>query len=123
MSGQNWSIVIAPSTTRGGPASFTPDLMGAVTGAPLEAGNADIISWNNLTSFRHQPVALDPDGQPLSEADARNQKLYLSDPIEPNRSSSPGFVTTALTTGDVLVINYRCAFHRDEQGTIRVFNT
>jgi hypothetical protein len=122
MSGQNWSVVIAPSATPGGPASFTPDLMGVRTGDPLQAGNADIISWNNRTPDLHQPVAVGSNGQRLSEQDARMQGLYLSDPIGPDRSSRPGYVTTALTTG-VLTINYTCAFHPNERGTIRVFNT
>jgi hypothetical protein len=122
MSGQNWSIVIAPSVTPGGPASFTPDLMGVRTGDPLQAGNADIISWNNRTPDPHQPVAVGSNGQRLSEEQARAQGLYLSDSIVPDRSSRPGYVTAALTTG-VLVINYTCAFHPDESGRILVFNT
>jgi hypothetical protein len=122
MSGQNWSIVIGPPAVPGGPASFTPDLMGARAGDPLQAGNADIISWNNSTPDLHQPRALGPNGQPLSETDAKAQGLYLSDSIGPNRSSRPGYVTNASTTGTV-TINYICAFHPNESGRILVFNT
>jgi hypothetical protein len=118
MSGQNWSITI----TGAGPAQFTPDLMGAKPGDPLQAGNADIISWNNRTPNQHQPVALGPDGKPLSPDDAKKAMLYLSDVIEGNRSSRPGYVTTALPTG-VRTINYICAFHPNERGVIQVYNS
>ena len=124
MSGQNWSIVIAPPATAGGAASYTPDLMGMRPGDPLQAGNADIISWNNRTPDSHQPVALDAKtGKPLSEADAKAQGLYLSDVIPPYRSSTPGYVTAASTEGTI-TINYICTFHPStERGTIVVWNT
>ena len=122
MSGQNWSITIAPSAAPGGPASYTPDLMGTKPGDPLQAGNADIISWNNRTDDSHQPVALDPKtGKPLSEADAKAQGLYLADVIPAYQSSRPGYVTVASTTGNV-TINYICSLHQDESGTIIVWN-
>ena len=109
MSGQNWSIVIAPSAKPGGPATFTPDLMGAKPGDALQAGNADIISWNNRTPDPHQPFTLGPNGAPLTGL------------IPPFRSSSPGYVTTASPTGTV-VIDYGCNLHPGEFGRIMVFN-
>ena len=121
MSGQNWSITITPPLVEGGPAVFTPDLIGAKPGAPLQAGNADIISWNNRTPDLHQPVALGPNNQPLPEDQAKAAGLYLSDVIPPNQSSRPGYVTTALTTGQVLTINYTCAVHRNELYKIEVY--
>jgi hypothetical protein len=105
MSGQNWSIVIAPSTP-GGPASFTPDLMGVRPGDPLRAGNADIISWNNRTNDFHQLVA---------------NGVFLSEVIQPFQSSRPGYVTTAPATGSTTIL-YTCTFHPDEFGRIVVFD-
>jgi hypothetical protein len=99
MSGQNWSIVITPPMIEGGPALFTPDLMGAQPGDPLQAGNADIISWNNRTPDPHQPVALDANGARLSEDEARAQGLYLSDLIGPFRSSRPGTTSRSSARG------------------------
>jgi len=120
MSGQDWSIMITPSSNAGGPANYTPDLMNAKPGDPLQTGNADIVSWNNRTPDQHQPWPLGPDGKPLSEADAKSQGLYLSNVIAPWQSSSPGYVTTAPATGST-TIAYTCTFHPDERGSIVVW--
>lgn len=122
MSGQNWSITITPSDS-GGPATFTPDLMGAKPGDPLQAGNADIISWNNRTADKHQPWPLDANGSPLSEAGAKAQGLYLSDVIPKWEPSTPGYVTAASTTAPNTTISYWCTFHHDERGSIVVWPT
>jgi hypothetical protein len=112
MSGQNWSIVITPPAMQGQPAMYTPDLMGVRPGDPLQAGNADIISWNNRTNDLHQPVAV-----------VNGVQTPLSDPIQPFRSSRPGYVTTASTTTTVTTIDYTCSFHPNESGRILVYNT
>ena len=121
MSGQDWSIMITPNSKAGGPASYTPDVMGAKAGDPLAAGNADIVSWNNRTPDEHQPWPLGQDGKPLSEADAKSQGLYLSNVIPAWQSSTPGYVTTAPATGTYTTILYTCTFHSDERGSIQVW--
>jgi hypothetical protein len=118
MSGQDWSIKITPAAT-GTLAVFTPDLLGANPGDPLPAGNADIISWNNRTADAHWPWALGPDGEPLSEEEAKAQGLYLSDETPAWESSSPGYVTLAPSTGST-TINYICKLHPQETGSIVV---
>jgi hypothetical protein len=121
MSGQNWSIKITPSTSGTG-AVFTPDLIGAKWGDPLQTENADIVAWNNRTDEPHWPWPLGADGQPLSEADAKVQGLYLSDETPAWEPSNPGYVTTAPDTGST-TINYICKNHpkvSSEKGSIVV---
>jgi hypothetical protein len=48
MSGQDWSVKISPASS-GTAAVFTPDLLGAQPGDPLQTENQDIVSWNNRT--------------------------------------------------------------------------
>ena len=118
MSGQDWSIKITPAAT-GTLAVFTPDLLGAEPGQALPAENADIVSWNNRTDQPHWPWPLGLDGQPLSEAEAKAQGLYLSDETPAWESSSPGYVTIAPATGST-TINYICKLHSGETGSIVV---
>lgn len=119
MSGQDWSILITPAETTGDPAVYTPNLPNQKPGEPLQAGNADIISWNNRTSDEHQPWPV-VNGQKLTEEEARAQGLYLSDVIPPWTSSTPGYVTTA-TAGKNVTIDYTCTFHADEKASIVVW--
>jgi hypothetical protein len=119
MSGQNWSILITPATTDGGPAVYTPNLPDQTPGEPLQAGNADIISWNNRTSDEHQPWPV-VNGRKLTEEEAKAQGLYLSDVIPARTSSTPGYVTTA-TAGQNVTIEYTCTFHPDEHASIVVW--
>lgn len=121
MSGMDWSITITPGANPEDPANYTPDLMGAKPGDPLQTGNADIVSWNNETSEEHQPWPLGPDGKPLTAQEATEQGLYLSEVIPAGRSSSPGYVTTAPTTGTT-TIDYSCTFHPKEHGSIIVWS-
>ena len=121
MSGQDWSIVITPNSNTGGPAEYTPDIMGAKAGDPLQAGNADIVSWNNRTADEHQPWPLGTDGKPLSEDDAKSRGLYLSDVIPAWQSSTPGYVTAAAQNATYAVILYTCTFHPEERGSIYVW--
>ena len=120
MSGQDWSIKITPAAS-GSDAVFTPDLLGVQPGDPLQAGTADIISWNNRTADAHWPWAIDPttDKPFATEQDAKNAGLYLSDEIPPWESSSPGFVTGSSAT----TIAYVCKIHEQEHGSIIVSNT
>jgi hypothetical protein len=130
MSGLDWSITIV--SLDGGGAAFQPDLMGAKPGDPLNAGNADLISWNNRTSNEHQPWAADARYQPLPESqivkvDANgNPGNYLSDPIPPWQPSSPAFTTFIPTDANgnpitnPVIVYYVCKFHPDEQGQIIV---
>jgi hypothetical protein len=123
MSGQDWSIKITPAAS-GTLAVFTPDLLGVKPGDPLQAGNADIISWNNRTAAAHWPWALDPTtGQPFADAAAaKTAGYYLSDEIPAWEPSSPGYVTAAPTSGTT-TINYICKLHPQEHGSIVVSNT
>jgi hypothetical protein len=120
MSGQDWSIKITPGA--GSLAVFTPDLLGVQPGDPLQAGNADIISWNNRTDDAHWPWPLGSDGQPLSEQDAKVQGVYLATETPAWQPSTPGYVTTAPATGTT-TINYICKLHPQEHGSIIVSNT
>lgn len=121
MSGQDWSITITPNPTTGEPDEYTPDVMGAKPGDPLQTSNADIVSWNNRTPDRHQPWPLGPNGQPLTDAEAHAQGLFLSDVIQPWTPSSPGYVTSAPETGTT-TIDYSCTIHPDERGSIIVWS-
>ncbi|MEA2240104.1 MAG: hypothetical protein QOC81_4828 [Thermoanaerobaculia bacterium] len=130
MSGQDWSITIV-SLDSGG-AAFQPDLMGAQPGDPLQAGNADLISWNNRTSNEHQPWAADDQYQPLPESQIMkvdsngNPGNYLSDPIPPWQPSTPAYTTYIATNlagyafTDTTTIYYVCKNHPDEHGQIIV---
>lgn len=119
MSGQDWSILITPGETTDDPAVYTPNLPNQTPGEPLQAGNADIISWNNRTSEEHQPWPV-VNGQKLTEEEAKAQGLYLADVIPPWTSSTPGYVTTA-TVGKNVTIDYTCTFHEKEQAQIVVW--
>jgi len=119
MAGQDWSIKISPAASGSG-AVFTPDLLGAQPGEPLQAENADIISWNNRTGDSHWPWALQSDGQPYpSAAAAQAAGAYLSDEIAAWGTSTPGYVTTAPKAGRT-IIDYICKIHPTETGSIVV---
>ena len=111
MSGQNWSIIISPSKSNG-PAVYTPDLSGAAPGSALQTGNADIVSWNNRTGDKHQPVYTDSSGNVVT----------LCDVIKPWEPSTPGYVTQASTTEQSITIDYTCTFHPNEQGSLIIWN-
>ena len=93
-------------------------------GQPLQAGDADLISWNNRTGKNHWPWAIDPStGQPFQTAEAAQAAgLYLSDDVEKWQSSSPAYLTTAPSTGST-TIDYICFHHPDEKGQIIVSAT
>src|SRR5438105_5128989 len=85
----DWSITITKSS--GGPTQFSPD--------PLEATEADIVSWANETGETHQ-IAIEGG--------------FITDPIESFQSSSPAFVCQGSTT-------YKCVVPgHSESGTIKV---
>ena len=112
MAGQDWSIMIV---TSGGSTQFQPDVPNSKPGDPLQAENADLISWNNRTGQNHWPWALDPTtGEPFtSAAAAKNAGLYLCDEVEKWQSSSPAYPTAAPASGST-TINYICKLHEDE---------
>lgn len=116
MAGFDWSIMIVSS---GGSVQFQPDVPNSKPGDPLQAGNGDLISWNNRTGTNHWPWAIDPStGQPFTSAEAaKKANLYLSDEVEKWQSSEPAFPTTADGT-----INYICKLHPAEKGQIIVSN-
>ena len=118
MAGQDWSIMIIP---QGGSATFQPDVPGSKPGQPLQAQDADLVSWNNKTGKNHWPWAIDPTTQqPFASADAaKSAKMYLSDEVPAWQSSSPAYVTAAPTSGST-TINYICKLHDGEKGQIVV---
>lgn len=122
MSGQDWSIKISPASSGSG-AVFTPDLLGAQPGDPLQTENEDIVSWNNRTGDSHWPWALQSNGQPYpSAAAAKAAGAYLSDEIPAWESSTPGYVTSAPNAGKT-TISYICKLHPSETGSIIVSAT
>jgi hypothetical protein len=118
MSNQDWSIMIVKS---GKTVAFQPDFPNSKPGEPLQAGDADLISWNNTTGADHWPWAIDPTtGEPFeTAAAAQNASLYLCDNVDAHQSSSPAFLTTAPATGET-TINYICRYHTNETGQIIV---
>ena len=112
MAGQDWSIKIVPS---GSSAAFQPDIPGSNVGDPLEAGDADLISWNNRTGKNHWPWAIDPTtGEPFTSVEAaQDAGLYLSDEVEKWQSSSPAYPTAAPASGET-TIDYICRLHQDD---------
>jgi hypothetical protein len=116
MAFQDWSIMIVSS---GGTVQFQPDVPGCKPGQPLQAGNSDLISWNNRTGQNHWPWAIDPStDEPFPTAQAaKDASLYLSDEVEAWQSSTPAFPTPS--SGST-TINYICKLHPDETGQIDV---
>src|SRR5947208_2102172 len=106
MPGQDWSIMIVSA---GSSVAFQPDVPNSHPGQPLQAEDADLISWNNRTGAAHWPWAIDPGtGQPFpTAAAAQTAGLYLCDDVDPWQSSSPAFLTTAPASGST-TINYIC---------------
>jgi hypothetical protein len=121
MADQDWSIKIV---TSGGTVQFQPDVPGAKPGDPLQAGNADIVSWNNRTGQEHWPWAIDPTtGEPFETvADAKAASLYLSDEVSAWQSSEPAYLCAAPKTGET-TIKYICRNHPNETGEIIVSAT
>jgi plastocyanin len=118
MASQDWSIKIVPS---GSSVAFQPDVPGAKPGDPLQAQDADLISWNNRTGASHWPWAIDPTtGEPFVSVEAaKDAGLYLSDNVPPWESSTDTYVTTAPPSGST-TIDYICKNHPNEKGQIIV---
>lgn len=116
MAGQDWSIKII---TSGNSAAFQPDVPGGKPNEPLQAQNADIVSWNNRTPEPHQPWPTETaDGPPIAGV-KRGDPNYLADPISPWESSTPAYLCVAPQTGTTTVY-YCCKFHTNERGSIVV---
>lgn len=110
MSGQDWSIKIVPAAS-GSIAEFTPD--------PLQAENADLVSWNNRTAESHWPWPADSAFTPMSEEDATKIENWLSTEIPPWESSTPAYVCPDLEKGCTQkTLYYVCRLHPEEHGTI-----
>jgi hypothetical protein len=115
MAGQDWSIKIVPAGAAGKSAAFQPDLPGSQPGDPLQAGDADLISWNNRTGNNHWPWAIDPTtGQPFTSVEAaQDAGLYLCDEVDKWQSSTPAYPTAAPSSGST-TIDYICRLHQND---------
>jgi hypothetical protein len=75
-----------------GKTRFAPDQIGVEPGGALQAGQDDLVSWNNTTGQTHQPWPTDDKFNPLpAKKVPRGGPLYLSDPIPPGESSRPSY--------------------------------
>ena len=121
MASQDWSIKIIPD---GSTVTFEPDFPGSEPGQPLQAQDADLVSWNNRTGADHWPWAIDPTtGKPFqTQAAATAAGLYLCDDVQAWQSSEPAYLCTAPTTGST-TIDYICRYHPTEKGQIIVSAT
>ena len=102
MAGQSWSINITGSA---GQVQFTPDIFNAQPGAPLQAQNGDIVSWNNQTNDPHT-LAVD------TGAGGTNEKLSVGP-----WSSTTGYVIQKGTRTPPFTVSYN-----DETGTTGTIN-
>jgi hypothetical protein len=124
----DWSIkiVAASHPNPRAPAAFRPDVPGAAPGAPLQAQDDDLVSWDNTTNETHWPWPTGPDFVPLSEAEVpRTSPLYLSDRVLPGQSSRPSYNVllpnaNAKPPPQSGTIYYCCKLHPGEHGTIVV---
>src|SRR5687767_1995452 len=100
----DWSIKIIPnpSAIAGKPALLQPDLVGAKPGDPLQAQEADLVSWNNETGQSYQPWPTDQNYKPQPVGGITpppapppfpqpTPALYLSNMIPKNLSSAPAY--------------------------------
>lgn len=71
MAGQSWSINIVPSPEG---VQFNPDVYECPPGAPLQAQEGDLVSWNNQTDAPHQ---IDIGGEKFEVQPWRSTTAYL----------------------------------------------
>lgn len=83
----DWSIKIVEGDD--GKTRFVPDQINANPGDPLQAGQDDLVCWNNTTTQTHQPWPTDKNFVPTTAA--RGDGVYLSDPIPAGGSSRPSY--------------------------------
>lgn len=111
----DWSIRIVPNPMplAGRPVLLVPDLVGALPGDPLDAQEDDLVSWNNESGQPYQPWPTDALGnlQPVKTVtpppapppfSLPSPKLYLSDMVPPNLSSSPAYNVVMPLPGNIV---------------------
>ncbi len=116
---------------RNGMVAFEPD--GLQPGDPFEVDRGESVTWNNSTNEPHWPWPIDAQGNILSEDEALDRKLFLSDEIPPHQVSDPIFdvnpdFSPREPTPKVPMpssvpppkINCVCRLHRQERGCIVV---
>lgn len=106
MAGQAWSITIVPGTNG---ASFVPDVYippDQTKPVALQAGNGDLISWNNQTDQEHEIWQTGGD--------------RITEPIAPRQSSFPAYVIALPNNETTGAVSYYCSYHPEETGTIDV---
>ena len=113
--------MIVPGATADDPAEFLPDVEGGKAGDPLPAEVSDLVSWNNTTDKIHRPWPTREDFTPLPNEDVlpRGSTFYLSDHIQPEKSSRPNWtVAKNPKVGGGKTMFYCCKLHPNERGKI-----
>lgn len=117
MAVQTWSIKIIPGEQY---AQFVPDVYvppDTPETSALQAQIGDQVSWNNQTSEEHRIWLTNAEYEPQS---------VITDPIEPWKSSYPGYVTQQadvtppVPPDTAQVIYYYCSVHNEEHGQIDI---
>jgi hypothetical protein len=120
-----WIVNIENGANPGDPAKFVPQLQRAGADGLL-AAPGDLVSWSNRTDDVHEPWPTDQNYTPLTDAQVgeSGSQNYLSDEINPRRSSRPSWYVRKLkappapTIGDGNTIYYCCKLHPQERGKI-----
>jgi hypothetical protein len=113
-----WSIKIIDGGNPGDPAEFVPQLQpGGPQGLLAQAG--DLVSWNNKTDEVHEPWPTDDKFKPLP---AKNipPTGYMSDEINPRKSSRPSWAIVQPVPANGSTIYYCCKLHNKERGIITI---
>jgi hypothetical protein len=123
-----WIVSIEEGDKPGDPAKFVPQLQRHGADG-LRAASGDAVSWANRTDDVHEPWPTDQNYVPLSEAQVgpHGSTSYLSDEINPGRSSRPSWIVPKLTPPPpppVIVygntVYYCCKLHPQERSKITI---
>ena len=112
-----WMVFIEEGEDEGDPAEFVPQLQ---KGPDLLAKAGDLVSWSNRTDDVHEPWPTDSNYVPYTEAQVGppGSPNYLSDEINPNRSSRPSWVVTQKAIDGGTTVYYCCKLHPEMRGKV-----
>lgn len=116
-----WSIKIIKGKKAGAPSEFVPQLQpGGPQGLLAQLG--DLVTWNNTTDKVHEPWPADDKFKPLSKkaAGPAGSPNYMSDEINPGKSSRPSWVVTQPVPANGTTIYYCCKLHKKERGKVTI---